>query len=174
MVSEHIANAKEGLPLEVFYFVSTLTPLINVDLLIENEKGQILLTWRDDKFYGSGWHIPGGIIRFKEKIEDRIEKVAFLELGTSVKFLSQPIHIRGAMNKDRDVRGHFISLLFLCELTGSLINEKSYNADAPQVGQWAWHDKAPANLIKAQESFRQYINGARPPWVREYKVIVKN
>ena len=86
-VLEHVKNAKEGLPIDVFYFVSQLTPLINVDLLIKNKKGQVLLTWRDDRFYGPAWHIPGGIIRFKEKIEHRIEQVAQLELGASVNFL---------------------------------------------------------------------------------------
>ena len=74
-VLEHVNNAKDGLPTDVFYFVSQLTPLINVDLLVKNKSGQVLLTWRDDRFYGPAWHIPGGIIRFKEKIEDRIEKV---------------------------------------------------------------------------------------------------
>ena len=73
---ELIPNAQTGLPEELFYFVSQLTPLINVDLLIKNQQGQTLLTWRDDRFHGPAWHIPGGIIRFKEKIEDRILKVA--------------------------------------------------------------------------------------------------
>ena len=34
---ECINNAKDGLPLDAFYFVSQLTPLINVDLLIKNK-----------------------------------------------------------------------------------------------------------------------------------------
>lgn len=58
-VREQIPNAKQGLPQEVFYFVSELTPLINVDLLIKDKSGRTLLTWRDDKFYGPAWHIPG-------------------------------------------------------------------------------------------------------------------
>ena len=83
---KHIPNSKTGLPQEAFYFVSQLTPMINVDLLVKNKLGQTLLTWRDDKFYGPAWHIPGGIIRFKEKIGDRINKVAENELGCKVYF----------------------------------------------------------------------------------------
>ena len=54
-----------------------LTPLVNVDLLIK-DSGRTLLTWRDDEFYGPGWHIPGGILGFKERALDRLAKVAEL------------------------------------------------------------------------------------------------
>lgn len=161
-VLEHVKNPKEGLPIDVFYFVSQLTPLINVDLLIKNKKGQVLLTWRNDQFYGPAWHIPGGIIRFKEKIEHRIEQVAQLELGAMVNFTAEPIHIRSLINSERDVRGHFISMLYLCELSGDPIKDKAYISGEPKQGQWAWHDKAPENLLKVHESFRKYINDTPP------------
>lgn len=159
---EHIKNAKDGLPIDVFYFVSQLTPLINVDLLVKNKKGQVLLTWRDDRFYGPAWHIPGGIIRFKEKIEDRVEKVAQLELGASVRFSPEPIHIRGLINAERDVRGHFISLLFLCELVSDLPQERAYIKGEPKSGEWAWHNGAPKDLLKVHEAFRKYIDDTPP------------
>ena len=157
-----IKNAKDGLPLDAFYFVSQLTPLINVDLLIKNKKGQALLTWRNDQFYGPAWHIPGGIIRFKEKIEDRIVKVAQLELGVSVRFAPEPIHVRGLINTERDVRGHFISLLFLCELTSDPLQEKAYIKGDPKPGEWAWHNGAPKDLLKVHEVFRKYIDDTAP------------
>ena len=76
-----VGDARHGLPQDVFLLISELTPLVNVDLLIHNSAGQTLLTWRADELYGPGWHIPGGIIRFKEKARDRISKVADEELG---------------------------------------------------------------------------------------------
>lgn len=161
-VLEHIQTAKDGLPLDVFYFVSQLTPLINVDLLIKNKKGQVLLTWRDDRFYGPAWHIPGGIIRFKEKIEDRIQKVALLELSATVNFAPEPINIRTLINQDRDVRGHFISILFLCELTSDLPFDRAFIGGDPKPGEWAWHNGAPKNLLKVHESFRKYIDETTP------------
>ena len=154
----YIENAKDSLPNDVFYFVSQLTPLINVDLLIKNEKGQTLLTWRDDRFHGPAWHIPGGIIRFKEKIKDRIEKVAQLELGVSIKFSDQPINIRDLINSDRDIRGHFVSLLYLCRLDSVLPDNRAYKSGIPEPGQWAWHDKSPYNLLKVHEPFRRFID----------------
>ena len=67
-LENQIKNPSKGLPQEIFFFISRITPMINVDLLIKDEKGRTLLAWRDDEFY-KGWHIPGGIIRFKEKTE---------------------------------------------------------------------------------------------------------
>ena len=63
-IEQYIDDPREGLTEEIFYFISKLTPLVNVDLLIKNELNETLLTWRHDKFYGPAWHIPGGIIRF--------------------------------------------------------------------------------------------------------------
>ena len=158
---KHIPNSKTGLPQEAFYFVSQLTPMINVDLLVKNKLGQTLLTWRDDKFYGPAWHIPGGIIRFKEKIEDRINKVAENELGCKVYFNATPIDIREMMNKERDIRGHFISMLYSCEIVGNPDNLKRSLDNNPQHGQWAWHEEAPQNLLGVHEPFRKFINGTK-------------
>jgi ADP-ribose pyrophosphatase YjhB (NUDIX family) len=153
-----IPDPKSGLPQEAFYFVSQLTPMINVDLLIKNKYGHTLLTWREDKFYGPGWHLPGGIIRFKERIEERLIKVAYTELGCSIRFAPAPIHVQELMNKTRDIRGHFISLLFLCELSGEPDVTKQANASTKTNGQWAWHEKSPPDLINAHESFRVFID----------------
>jgi colanic acid biosynthesis protein WcaH len=153
-----VTDAKKGLPQELFYFVSQLTPLINVDLLVKNKKGQTLLTWRDDEFYGPAWHIPGGIIRFKESIEERIQQVALTELGCPVRCSEAPIHVRNMINTERDIRGHFISLLYICELKGEPDSAKKWLVDQPLAGQWAWHDSAPENLIKVHEIFRKIIN----------------
>ena len=56
-------DPRDGLPEELFLFISELTPMINVDLLITNHQRETLLTWREDEFYGPGWHVPGGFIR---------------------------------------------------------------------------------------------------------------
>ncbi len=161
-ILKEIPNAREGLPLEIFYFISQLTPMINVDLLIKNEKSETLLTWRADRFYGPAWHIPGGIIRFKENIEDRVLKVSQSELGANVRFLPEPIFVRNLINHTRDIRGHFISMLFLCELTSPLDSSLEAIGGVPAPGQWKWHPQAPDDLLTNQEVFRKYINETKP------------
>ena len=54
--------------------------MVNVDLLIHNPN-KVLFVMGSDKFYGPGWHIPGGIIRFKESLITRLKKVALKELN---------------------------------------------------------------------------------------------
>lgn len=152
-----IKNPKEGLPEEVFLFVSRITPLVNVDLLIKNEKGETLLTWREDKYYGPGWHIPGGIIRYKEKIEDRIKAVAKNELGIRVKFKKEPIAINEVICPKRKERGHFISLLYKCKLISKLPEELKYQGGKPRAGQWAWHNKCPKNIISVHKMYKKFI-----------------
>lgn len=154
---EQVSDAKTGLPGAVFRLISQLTPLINVDLLINNVQGQTLLTWRDDEFYGPGWHVPGGIIRFKETIAQRIGAVAHLELGCQVSFTPEPLSMREVMAPQRDVRGHFISLLYACTLLGSPAPKLKFSSRMPKNGQWQWHDRCPDNLIAVHEMYRPKI-----------------
>ena len=159
VINELLPNSKDGLPDEVFYLISRLTPLVNVDLLIVNENNQKLLTWRDDQFYGPGWHIPGGIIRFKELAESRISKVAELELGTTVSCEAKPLVIREIMNPNRDIRGHFISMVYKCKLTSSLCSEiEASNSVSASKGQWQWFSVMPPNMIKQHMQFEDLIN----------------
>ena len=69
-----------GLPETLFEFATRITPMVNVDLFVRNYKKEILLTWRGGNYYSPGWHIPGGIVRLRESLYDRIELVALKEL----------------------------------------------------------------------------------------------
>jgi len=151
-----VESPRRGLPTPVFRLISQLTPLINVDLLIRDRQGRTLLTWRADEFYGPGWHIPGGIIRFKENIATRIAKVAESELACTVDFDPVPLSMREVMAPHRDVRGHFISLLYRCHLRTPPAPE--FAAGTPlQNGQWRWHDGCPDDLIRVHDMYRPWI-----------------
>ncbi|UTH76704.1 NUDIX domain-containing protein [Chromobacterium sp. IIBBL 290-4] len=156
---EAIGSAREGLPEEVFLFVSSLTPMVNVDLLIRDDAGRTLLTWRHDRFYGPGWHVPGGILRFKESSAARIAAVAAHELGAEVDFDPVPLCRHELVNASRDVRGHFISLLHACRLRSAPDERKRFNPAAPRHGDWAWHQACPPDLIPVHEVYRGFING---------------
>ena len=99
------------LPQHLFDYVSSITPLVNVELVITGPSNFVLLSWRDDGLYGPGWHLPGGIIRHKESLLDRIQSVLLTECDiktfTSLTFLQ----VNQVMNPSRDLRGHFISLV---------------------------------------------------------------
>ncbi len=155
--------ATSGLPEPIFQLVSRLTPLVNVDLLIHDEAGHCLLTWRDDAFYGPGWHVPGGIIRFRERAADRIAQVAAGELGAQVCADDGPRAIREVFHPQRDVRGHFISLLYACRLLSPPDRNRRFRPEAPRHGDWAWHDGAPDALIEQHRIYIPDINRGGGP-----------
>lgn len=121
-----IPSPAKWFPEDVFLFASRLTPLVNIDLLIRNEAGHVLLTWRDDEIFGSGWHVPGGI-RLGERFADRIKAVAAVELGVSVSFEPIPIGLFETINSERKNRRHHISILFDCTLNSPLNLDLKYN-----------------------------------------------
>ena len=147
-LDELAGDPHSGLPEELFLFVSRMTPLVNVDLLIQDDAHGTLLTWRSDQHYGSGWHIPGGIIRYKETAHQRIREVARQELGASVEFDRAPIAVFESMSGERN-RGHFISLLYRCRLTSPLDPLLRGIGDPPAPGSWRWHTGPPAIYSKS-------------------------
>jgi len=153
-----IKNPSEGLPEDIFLFVSGITPIINVDLLIKNEQNQTLLTWRDDGYWSPGWHIPGGIIRYKETIADRLNAVAANELGAKITFKKEPLAVNEFIHLSRRARGHFISLLHECTLMSPLDEKLRYEKGTPKPGEWAWHSKCPDDIISVHdEMYRKFI-----------------
>ena len=151
-----VPDPNKGLPDEVFYYISRTTPFINVDLLIKDEAGRTLLAWRDDVHAGTGWHIPGGIIRFKESIAERIRQVSLREVGTMVDYDPNPLSINEMIHHDRDLRAHFISLLYNCRLGASFTPENK-GLQSHQAGYLAWHDHFPENMIPFHNVYRKFI-----------------
>lgn len=156
-------HPENGLGKELFLQVSSLVPIVNVDLLVYNEKGQFLLTWRDDPHCGKGWHIPGGCIRFKETCAERIEKVAELELGIKhIFFEKEPIKIYEIINHEhRDIvnqneRGHFITLVYKCFAPEGFTTD-SQKQKQGEVGYMKWFDHLPDDLLSIQSCYRNII-----------------
>ena len=154
---------ENGLGQELFHLVSSLTPIVNVDLLVYNDQGQFLLTWRNDPHCGQGWHVPGGCIRFKETCEERIKKVAQKELCISnICFDKAPIEVFEIIcHEHRDIknqneRAHFITLVYKCYAPSdfSLDNQ---SVKKGEVGYMQWFDHLPDNLLSIQSCYREII-----------------
>ena len=147
ILNKQVPDPSLGLPDEVFYYISSTTPLVNVDLLIKDDKNRTLLSWRDDEYCGTGWHIPGGIVRFKETFEIRLQKVAKTEIGINVSYDSVPIAINQMIHQELKERSHFISILYKCYLPSTFI-PKNKGLSCDDIGYLAWHTECPQNLIK--------------------------
>lgn len=146
---------RRGLPDSIFYFIGRNTPYINVDLLIKDQDGSILLTWRDNAHDGKGWHIPGGIIRYKEKIEKRIIQVAKTELGVGAISQSIFLELNEIIEENKKERGHFISLLYECKL-----DNKNYENLLKRIAgdkEIKFFKKLPSNILKYHKIYEEYF-----------------
>ena len=158
ILDKHVPNPSKGLPDEVFYYISRTTPLVNVDLLVKDEIGRTLLSWRNDKYTGEGWHVPGGIVRFKETLEARLQKVSETELGVrKISFDPFPIALNEIFNPKHEIRGHFISILYRCFLSSTFVPENPGRSPGDR-GYLMWHDSCPDNLLSFHEIYRRYLD----------------
>lgn len=66
------------------------TPLVSIDLVIEDESGQVLLGKRNNRPAQGFWFVPGGRILKNEKLEDAFVRLTEEELGQAFE-LSQAI-----------------------------------------------------------------------------------
>ncbi len=154
-LDEKVSNPTDGLPDEVFHYISRATPLVNVDLLIKDENNRTLLSWRDDQYCGKGWHVPGGVVRIKETFETRIKKVAQLEVGVDeIEYDPTPLEINQIIVSEHEIRGHFISILYDCFLSNRFIPENEGLSPA-DPGYLMWHDSCPDDLLKFHEIYRK-------------------
>lgn len=150
-------DARSGLPEEVFTLVSTLVPIANVDLFIRDHKCRILLSWRNDEFFGKGWHIPGGCIRFKETMLERLQKTADKELQTKVHVNPVPLAVRdvivGKNEEEPKKRAHHLAVLYDCRLPKEYeINNNGLSET--DAGYLKWFEKIPDNILKVHDCYR--------------------
>lgn len=66
--------------------VIRLAPLVSIDLIIENDYGQVLLGLRTNEPAKGYWFVPGGRIRKNESIADAFERIVKGELGVDLAY----------------------------------------------------------------------------------------
>lgn len=157
-------NTDEGTPEELFLLASSLIPVPNVDLLVINNKNQILLARRNDKFYEKNWHIPGGCMRFYESFEKRVQETAKKELHCEVEFDDSPLTVKNVVRGDNPgqlhprERGHNVAILYNCRLP------QNYEIDNGQLtedddGYLRWFDHIPEDFSVVQHVYDDLLKG---------------
>ena len=168
---EDAIDVRNGLPLSLFKFASSLSPIPNVDLFVVDSHNRFLLAWRDDEYYGQGWHIPGGCIRLLESLETRIQKTAIDELGENVIYDKTPLMIVEALASEERIRRqgnfertHNICILYKCRFSKKYdIEVYNRGKEIYQKGYLKWFDQVPENFLHAQiPIYRKFLEN----WVR--------
>ena len=138
-------NKRNPLLPEILFLIGTyFFPQVNVELVIIVDK-KLLLTWRDDDFGNVGWHLPGGIIRPNETIQQRIDQVLKYEakISKSNDCAVEYLELREIFSKIKPaIRSHFISLVYLvqCDKENAQIDNLESHIK--------YFDQIPENLIE--------------------------
>ena len=155
-------DGREGLAEEIFIAVSTIIPIVNVDLMILDRQNRILLSWRDDEYFGKGWHLPGVCIRYKETMAERIQKTALNEIGTTVIADLEPIAVRDViMGRDDErvrKRAHHLAILHRCYLPDDFVLKSKDGQN--ETSELKWFSAIPNDILPVHfvydDVFRQY------------------
>ena len=60
------------------------TPLVSIDLILRNERGEILLGRRTNRPAQGLWFVPGGRIRKNERVAEALLRISQRELGVVI------------------------------------------------------------------------------------------
>lgn len=147
-----LSGRSGDLPAPLFRFITEVTCTPNIDLLVQDEEKGFLLAWRDDAF-GTGWHVPGSIIRHREEVAHRISACAREELGCEVDVAERP----AALIEIFDERGHALSLCYRARLRGSPARRVVAENQDPEAGDLCWFRALPAGLYPSHIVYRDIL-----------------
>ena len=111
----------------VFTTVINSTPLVSIDLLIENTDGKILLGYRNNRPAKGYWFVPGGRIQKGESMDDAFQRLTQSEIGEVFKrenaiFLGPYEHFYDDYVFGEDVSTHYVVLGYklICDIDLSI------------------------------------------------------
>ncbi len=69
---------------QVFLTIIKNTPLISIDLLLYDDRGRVLLGWRNNRPAKDTWFVPGGRINKNERFDDAFRRISIVETGEAM------------------------------------------------------------------------------------------
>ncbi|EHI9274472.1 GDP-mannose mannosyl hydrolase [Vibrio vulnificus] len=93
------------------------TPLVSIDLVIEDETGQVLLGERLNRPAQGFWFVPGGRILKNEKLEDAFSRLTQEELGqefelSQAKLLGPYTHLYDDNVFGNEFTTHYVAIAY--------------------------------------------------------------
>ena len=130
----------EPLPKDEFDRIFSKVPRLTVEVLVTSEGRGVLLALRDVDPCRGMWNLPGGTVRFGERLIDAVKRVAADELGVSVRvgplvgYIEYPSHYENGLDSP----------------VGLVFDTKSLEG-SPSPGQW--FTVLPENMHHEQKEF---------------------
>jgi len=72
------------LPDQDFLRVVDATPLVSIDLILRNARGEVLLGRRLNRPARDSWFVPGGRIRKNERVREALHRISEREIGVLI------------------------------------------------------------------------------------------
>lgn len=118
------------------------TPLVSIDLVIEDENGQVLLGKRLNRPAQGFWFVPGGRILKDEKLDDAFARLTLEELGHECKLsqatlLGPYTHLYDDYVFGNEFSTHYVAIAYKLTVTRTELN---LPRDI-QHSQYRWCDK---------------------------------
>lgn len=121
MLSVKLVSLMSFLDKTTFETVIENSPLISIDLLVENSKGEYLLGYRNNRPAQGFWFVPGGRILKNEAIDEAFRRLTLKELGvkferSSAMFLGPYEHFYDDFVFGEGVTTHYVVLGYKLQL----------------------------------------------------------
>lgn len=145
-----------------FTLIVKNTPLVSIDLIIENAEGKVLLGYRSNQPAKGYWFVPGGRIRKDELFAAAFSRIFQAETGQTTEiekaeFLGVYEHLYPGDNfaGEADVSTHYIVIAYRIVPGGSLKN-------LPEEQHSAYRWASPSEILEDPEvhmNTKNYFNG---------------
>ena len=128
--------------------VLSLVPIVCVDCIVVNDRGEYLLVRRANEPFKSEFWIPGGRVYKNERLINAVHRKMREEIGVEVEIIRNVGFFEEFLEKtaqDIENGAHTVSIVYLV---------KPKNLDIKIDGQsseWAWFNELPAK-------FKEYVN----------------
>lgn len=144
------------LPDETFKSVIQHTPLISIDLIVRNERGEVLLGKRVNAPAKGYWFVPGGRVRKNETLDDAFVRLVKEELGiesgvtrVDAKFLGIFEHFYDDCVFGNEVSTHYIVM-------GYEIADLNFEDITENIDQHEGYKFFDINGLKLMKNIHQY------------------
>lgn len=151
-----------SLPFHEFKQIVRNTPLISIDLIIENPEGKILLGMRNNSPAKGFWFVPGGRICKDEDFMEAFKRIARNETGIGFQLkdasfhgIYQHIHLHDNVAEDPSFNTHYLVIAYRIKLEKTI-----QNLPKEQHSDYGWFsiDEILKNS-EIHQNTKNYFNG---------------
>lgn len=130
-----------------FKHIYARVPRLCVEVIIQSDKKEVLLTERSIEPLKGKWHIPGGTVLKNEKLEQAVKRVAKEEIGVTIK-IERMIGVI-----EYNLKNYFsqpIGIVFLTKIISKNIHNIRTDKNSKNFG---FFKIIPADTVKEQKRF---------------------